>query len=472
LPGIQNTRTTLTASQIKNALATPIVLVPAPGAGHAIVPLSATLHLTFVTTAYTVDPNITIGFGTDSVDVFNNGWMMYPTSGMPLPFMRAPSSTFDFTTTTSSGQAAGAFDPATHIVNQPLYWTNGVDISGNTGDSTVVVNVQWLEIVVATGAIVNGSSSTVLGAFATIVSANFTNTTPVQLVAAPGANLVIIPVSSLTWSHATTDPANNDICQFAPPHDEFYHISQTPVIASSDIVNQPLSFVYNGTVASLLVGYSATGANIAQSTVFEIGPQAVGGTDSFDLFVPYVIVNVNTGALTSSSGGDVFASDTALSASQIKNAFVTAVSLIAAPGSNQVIFPIGYLVKSHFVATAFPTTTGLFPQPRISTALTVDDVNFYLAPNFLGNSTALFTGSADQIAVGTPQINSNGDFAFDVINAPVQWADDNDLSASAADSTATAMLQYLVINTTTGKPQTFATPSSASNTLALMGYGT
>ena len=157
---------TLTAAQLKGAFATAVELIPAPGANHAIIPLSCFMQLNFVTTAYTLEPNGIIGFGNDASDV-TDGYAMSAAGGI----MTAGSSQATFFSVTSGGLGFGAFDPSTHLVNQPLYWANEVDISGDPGDCTVTLNIQWVEVDITTGAIVNGTGNSVHGSLTNLTAA-------------------------------------------------------------------------------------------------------------------------------------------------------------------------------------------------------------------------------------------------------------------------------------------------------------
>lgn len=53
----------LTSAQVKSMVATPVTLVPAPGAGYTIVPLSVTVDYKYITTAYTIPAGYQFFFG-------------------------------------------------------------------------------------------------------------------------------------------------------------------------------------------------------------------------------------------------------------------------------------------------------------------------------------------------------------------------------------------------------------------------
>lgn len=80
-------KVSFTATQIKALNTTPLPLVPAPGAGLTIVPISAMGRLNFVTPAFATNTTLNIGFTAASDALMSNTSLLPVTAGSPIqPF--------------------------------------------------------------------------------------------------------------------------------------------------------------------------------------------------------------------------------------------------------------------------------------------------------------------------------------------------------------------------------------------------
>src|SRR5690349_7998744 len=127
---VQTATITLTSAQILGLYTTPVQVVPAPGTGQLLNPLSFTLQYKFGSTPYTVSPQgIQFISGAPGRDEYGS----VTTSNL----LDAPSSRV--ATASANGQAGG--DPATYA-NQPLM----VDLSTSDptgGDGTLTITVTY-----------------------------------------------------------------------------------------------------------------------------------------------------------------------------------------------------------------------------------------------------------------------------------------------------------------------------------------
>ncbi len=365
--GIQNTRVTVTSAQIKAANVTPVLLIPAPTCpNRAIVPLSLIAQLNFNSVAYTTDPNVTVGFGTTPSDINLNGWMIFlePSAGGSVTLLKSSSNQIMWNSVTAGGQASGAFNSSTHVVNQSLYWANFVDISSDPGNSSVTLNIQWIEVEVTTGKVVNGNGNAVHGSMTALTAANLASTSVFQLVAAQGANLVTLPVSMVMRSFFNTTYSNN-------PAAVGWGTTWTQVggVSSNAFALKPFfqgnsednlgilgpGSMIPGTSSPSLGGFPINLADLVNQPISfcnfqspEYTNPAGGGDSTATLYVQYIVVNIVTGELVQAGagGGDVDPSFATLSTAQINAAFVTPVPIAPAPGANLLNVPLSYVATS------------------------------------------------------------------------------------------------------------------------------
>ena len=135
-PTLQVSKVTLTQAQLEALSGTPIDLVPAPGAGKAIVPVSAAAHYKFGTTPYT----ITGGGSGIAVEYAGGGgegalqWLI-PDAGF------IDQSADQFATSVMGSDSAV---PLTQVENQPL---TAFDANVYTlGDGTVDVTIFYMVV--------------------------------------------------------------------------------------------------------------------------------------------------------------------------------------------------------------------------------------------------------------------------------------------------------------------------------------
>lgn len=488
--GIQNTTVQMSAAQYKASTVTPFQILPAPGPNRVIVPLSCLTQVNFVSKQYSINPNPTIGFGTSSSDITGNGWMMFPlfkpaaNPGGGQPVGNTAPCMF-MNTVTGDGQGAGAFKTSDHIVNQPLYWTNFTDVSGDAGDCTFTLNIQWVEVDITTGNIINGQGDVIFSKLIQLTSAELDPSGPItQLLPAPGTNKIIIPVGMIFWNHNV--PFQN------PEQIEMRGVFDTSGTSAfalptpSQMVNQPVSLdpTQFAPGTSSIIGYGTTSSNIDITSFIDDNGWTVNQGVTVSCYIQYVIFDVTTGAFVSSgsTGADLSASYTTMTATQLLNAGSIPIQLIAAPGQSLITLPISYIVLSNFVTTPFsPASSNGFPVPAIGPGIiSVDgpppvpstiNTRFFMAPNFVRVADKLFTASFNQIGLGTPQ---GADTPFitnpnNTVNAPVYWADGSNQPTSPMDSTGVAMVQYLVVNTLTGNLVTNSGAAGPGMTFRLLG---
>lgn len=85
--GTTQAKISLTTAQIKALNGTPITLVPAMGAGFAILPISVVGRLNFLTAAYATNTQLNVGFSAASDPLFTNTTLLPVTAGAPIqPF--------------------------------------------------------------------------------------------------------------------------------------------------------------------------------------------------------------------------------------------------------------------------------------------------------------------------------------------------------------------------------------------------
>lgn len=85
--GVQTVKKSFTTTQIKAFNTTPIALVPAPGAGFTIVPISIIGRLNFLTAAYATNTQLNVGYASGADPLFTNTTLLPVTAGNPIqPF--------------------------------------------------------------------------------------------------------------------------------------------------------------------------------------------------------------------------------------------------------------------------------------------------------------------------------------------------------------------------------------------------
>jgi hypothetical protein len=130
---IQTATVTLSSAQLLNLRAMPVQLVPAPGAGNVIKPLSLTLQYKFGSSPYAVqDGSFAIGTPAFVAAV------QQPAVG----FIDQASDQFAFL-----GGFGGAFGPRSSFENQPITVMQNGSAEWTAGDGSVVISVTYTVVV-------------------------------------------------------------------------------------------------------------------------------------------------------------------------------------------------------------------------------------------------------------------------------------------------------------------------------------
>src|SRR6266704_3234244 len=396
--GLQNTRIVLSAAQLRASGITPISLLPAPGANRVIIVLSATIQYNFVSIPYTSlnggALNPVIGLGNTVADVQNSFVVTVNSNSFKDLF-----STIQQVTGSNSWNNLSP----NKFVDLPLLWADQFDPSSSTGDGTATVNIQYYVLDVTTGALVGGSGKVHISTIQ-MTAAQFkaANTVPVQLVAAPGANQVIVPINAVIWHHfngtafssaalpivgygtVVADIITSQIFHaldsnsflFAADSMEqqigtFYPLSATDIIPTKAI-NQPLSWVNTSDVS------------------------ADPGNTSATIYTMYLVIDVTTGDFIQGSG-TMFSKRTSLTAAQVKAAFTTGIPIVSAPGVNLLLVEQYATAQVNFVTT--PYGGGDQPEPRIAPAATAVNAvkRGLLRLSSTGGGISLWTSGSTQM---------------------------------------------------------------------------
>jgi hypothetical protein len=449
--GVQNILVNITSAQLKAAHTTPINLIPAPPCpNNIIVPLSVVQQFNVVTTPYTVDPNFTIGYGSAYADVLS-----------AFIFFEL----IDFSATNSNVgyvSLADSFPDTALNSNEPISWVNGNDLSADPGDGTVTLNIQYIIVNILTGQIIGGNGNAINGSLVNVTSSQlllpYTSVTPI--LPAPGPNRMIVPLQMAVWSHYNTVPMNSSDGWYIGYGNNFTGADHTSVLAiqphpfghSYDEIqmgipteiSQSLEFM---TVPSAFINQGMYMGNL-NGHFDNIGPPNADTTAT--IYVQYLVIDVTTGAIipAGSTGGDVAGTLTNLSASQINGAYVTPVTVVPSPGGASLLqIPLSSANISRFVTTPYSVGSGGIPNPVIGIGPTATIIR---AQDYMTIATTppLFTATNSQFFVTQPTIYDLPN--ADVLNAPVQYTDYNNLAGNTADSTGTILVQYLTIDTITG----------------------
>jgi hypothetical protein len=127
--GIQTATVTLSSAQLLSLRATPVQLVPPPGAGNVIKPLSITLQYKSGSAPYTAqDGSFAIGTPAFVAAV------QQPAVG----FIDQASDQFAFL-----GGFGGAFGPRSSFENQPITVSQNGSAEWTAGDGSVVISVTY-----------------------------------------------------------------------------------------------------------------------------------------------------------------------------------------------------------------------------------------------------------------------------------------------------------------------------------------
>lgn len=452
--GIQNVRISVSAAQIVTTGTTPLELIPAQGPDLLIVPLSVVVQYTFVSTAYSGGNRIfpQLGMGTTVADIQSSFNVSLSTHSF--------SDAFD---TISQAPGAPSWNnlPPASLVNNPFCWVDQFDQSGNAGDGGVVLNIQFYVLNVATGAIVNGTGK-VHGAKVELSAAQLStaNVTPLELVAAPGANKAIVPMSMVGWHHfngtastlaplpkigygtVAADVDATQIFQFIDTNGfkltadsmeqetpDYYPLS-VPDIIPAQVINQPLTWVNEGTI---------------------------NGDTTITVYMQYMVIDLSTGEYVQGTG-TLFNSLAQLTSAQIKAAFTADLPIVGAPGANKLIVEQYGVCQSNFVSAGYPNGITQ-PSPRVAPAATPANavLRGLLRFSTTGGGITLWNNTVDQMLMerttfyaAATSIPGAEILPAAVINQPSLWGDFHDASASIGDGTATLNLQYLVLDTTDG----------------------
>lgn len=450
--GLQNLHVTLTAAQINSATVTgvPIELIPAQGPNLLIVPLFYVAQYNFVSVPYTgtasLDPFI--GLGSTLADVLNS----YVAS-LDNGFLKQNFNTIQCAIINDS---LNHLDPAL-FVNKPLLWAddNGAD---GTGDGTVTLNIPFFVLNVVTGKIVNGQPKRIFGNKVELSTSIWLNaaTVPIQLIAAPGANKIIVPMTLVQWSHFHTAPFNLG----AVPNAGYG-------TASADILNTPIFRTIDSNGVKLLADSMAQNPSAFASQPTTLPAKVINqplswvntndivaatGDPTSTVYMQYLVIDTVTGELLE-GGGDLQNTITQLSASQIKNAAATAPPVGPAPSAGKLNVTWYGVGQYNFVTTAYNGGNGGVPSPRVNpgpaspvylTALVSFNNNMWSS---VSNQMFLAQSNSYQAPNSIPGSEVP---PAQVIAQPLSWGNFGDRSASTADGTATVNIQYLVLDTTTG----------------------
>lgn len=137
LPGatVFSATLTLTSAQLKALHATPIQIVPAPGAGLALMPLSATAEYVFVTPAYSgvtnaiivIAPAATLGSSNEPIQMMAAGFIDQTASQLSVtPAQTVAAAAADFSNTAlmvANEQGSGEFTTGNGSLKITLYYT-------------------------------------------------------------------------------------------------------------------------------------------------------------------------------------------------------------------------------------------------------------------------------------------------------------------------------------------------------------
>lgn len=461
--GLQNARITLTAAQINQAANAggTLQLIAAPGPNLLIVPLSLTVQYVFVSSPYLgtagIEPRI--GFGTSETDITTSTWIQDVGN---ILFSKTFSTICQF-------QALPSFanNPPSKFVNQPLAWADSTsEFGGNdgTGDGTAIIHIQYYVLNVVTGAIVNGQPKRIFSAKVELSAAQVktASSVPIQLIAAPGANKVLVPLSAVIWHHFITTPFNLNPLSVG---------GYGTVVA--DIINSPIfhSFNSNGfrvsadsmeqqNTNSTNTGFTNPTANVINKPLAwanKSDVSAAAGDTTATVYLQWLVIDTVTGELLE-GGGDYFNSITQLSAAQLKTANTVAPSLAAAPGPGLIHVPQYGVCQAHYVTTPYLSGNGGVPNPRVNPGPTTPPYITALMSFFTsGGPFTLWSDTQDQMLLACcnfylpPNGNPGSEVPpTQVINQPISWGNFGDISASTADGTATVNCGYVTLNTGTG----------------------
>lgn len=129
----------ISSAQLKNLIAAPVTLIPAPGAGIFINAIAAYLQYDFVTTPYVVDSTTFLGIGWAGMDTISFSSF-------------AEAGTFDQSVSISNGFGVlvNAAYPSSQIVGQALLvgvtGTPAVDMSGGDGTATAIITYTLVTV--------------------------------------------------------------------------------------------------------------------------------------------------------------------------------------------------------------------------------------------------------------------------------------------------------------------------------------
>jgi hypothetical protein len=451
--GLQNVRRALSAADLNSSFATPIQLVPAQGPNLVIVPLSAVVQYTFVTTPYTGPGGLNpiIGLGSNQADIATSFVLPIDTQ-----VFKASVNKVESLLALPSWQN---LSPA-KFVNQPLCWTDNFSPTNGSGDGTAVLNVQFYVLNVVTGKIVNGAPKMVHGSFQNLTTTQIknANATPIQLVAAPGANQVLMPLTAIVWHHFNTAGLN----QVPSPRIGYGSVAAPIITAnmfqffdgngflfSADSMEQEGGRFVSNIDPALVVNQPLSWTNVSDI------PAATGDTTA-TVYLQYLVIDTSAGTLIAGTG-DLFSTHTEITSAQIKAANVTGVSVAPAPGANLLNVPVYSVAQANFGTT--PYSGGNDPNVRISPADTVaNSVKLSLTTFFTAGGPFTFWESmSNQMILEpavfyTPPNNNPGSNILPavVINEPVLWANFGNAGAFPGDASASLNSQYFIVNTVDG----------------------
>lgn len=440
--GIQNALVSVSAAAFKNSFNVPVPLIAAPGANRIIVPLNAYQQYTFGTVPYTLSSGSgTFGLGSVFADVVN-GFQLFLEIDTSL-------SVNDYGMVPLEDSApSNALDVA-NAVNQPLSYVNQHDVTADPADGTFIFSVQYVVIDVTSGIIFGGTGHNVYGSKTVLSNAQIAAAvgaapafggpagTPIQLVPAPGADRIIVPLSSVTVSGFTATPMSNPtgpFIGFGPTwNDAFYTNALSSTIYDSNTNNLAMDGPASWSTDNKAV------SPINQPLLYGVLNSAPGDSTA-TVYVQYLIVDLTTGHLIESAQGDVDPCFVPISAESLKGAFTTAVPLLAAQGANKLAIPACASVQSMFNTAAMSDSAAPVIGNGVDAPTIVAQDEMFIGLDL--------TATVNKFINAAPALFKLP--STDVVNGLIQWADGNDLGASTGDTTVQVAMPFLAIDMNTG----------------------